>query len=411
MNYKKRYITKLLIESINVFPVVVLSGARQTGKSTLIQNEEPFSSWQYITLDDLDVLRVALRNPEELLSLSDNLVIDEIQKAPTLMSAIKKAVDKNRKRRFLLSGSARILLMKKVSESLAGRAIYLDLLPFTLGEILEIPFSNWLEQFLNTGEINLKEKLSHILNSFKNSTLKKLIFKGLLPPLIEIEEENKVCVWWQGYIKTYLERDLRDISEISNLPDFKKILELLALRNASILKQSEIARDAMISNATCGRYINTIEETSLISRIRPYSKNIAKRLIKAPKIIFLDTGMCSNLAGYRSSDEIEETYLGRLLESFVYLHLKILADYNNGEIMYLRTLGGKEKEIDFIVKKGKNLVAIEVKHSKTISYKDIENILFFKNEEKDFFGGIIVYTGDEILKLADKIYAIPWFLL
>lgn len=408
LKYKKRYLSKRLAECANIFPVIVLSGARQTGKSTLIQNEEPFCNWQYVTLDDIDALSMAIKKPDDLVNLSKNLVIDEVQKAPKIINSIKKAIDKDKSRRILLSGSARILLMKQVSESLAGRAIYFDLLPFSIGEYFEKPFVNWLDHLFETSSLPVNQ-LSCILPT--KITLSKLLYKGMMPPLFALDDESYIRTWWQSYIKTYLERDLRDVSEISNLPDFKKMMELLSLRNASILKQSEVARDCKISQATCGRYINTLEETSLITRVKPYSKNISKRLMKSPKIVFTDTGLCTSLAGYKSSEEIENEFLGKLFESLVYLNVKTYAEFSDAEIMYLRTMGGKEKEIDFIIEKGRKIIGVEVKFSRTISYQDIENILFLKNETANFVSGLLVYDGKEVIKLADKIYAIPWYIL
>ena len=149
ISYKKRKLADLMRQSLNVAPVIVLSGARQVGKSTLLLNEPPFKKWVYFSFDDPALLHFARSNPEELLNSGSNLVIDEAQKAPELFSCIKLAIDKNRTRRFVLSGSANLLLMKKISESLAGRAIYFELLPFSLSEYKEK--SSWLSDFIITG--------------------------------------------------------------------------------------------------------------------------------------------------------------------------------------------------------------------------------------------------------------------
>lgn len=404
--YKARWIADKLRDAINFSPVVVLSGARQTGKSTLLQNEPPFKDWHYITFDDLDVLDMAVKRPDELLSVSKNMVIDEVQRGPEFLNAVKKAIDKDRDRRIVLSGSAKLLLMKDVSESLAGRAVYLDLMPFSLYELAEKKNSGWLETFIDRGEFILSSQAY-----FDGKDIFELLFRGFLPPVTFLQKEQHISEWWKGYIKTYLERDLRDIAEISYLPDFKKMMQLLALRTANILKQSDIARDGGLSHSTTGRYINTLEQTGLFTRLMPYSKNISKRLIKAPKGFLLDTGLICSLCGFNTAESIPDGFRGALFESFVFLNLSVIASLISAEVMYFRTQGGKEREVDFIVERGNKIIGIEVKLSDSASVRDIENLLFLKDEVNNFSGGLLIYTGSEIKQLASNIYAMPIYLL
>jgi uncharacterized protein len=408
-DYKPRWLADKLRMAAEFSPVIVLSGSRQTGKSTLLNNEPPFNDWSYVTFDDLDSLALAQRRPDEILNISKKLVIDEAQRAPQFLHAVKKAVDRDRSRRIVLSGSAKFLLMKKVSESLAGRAVYYDLLPFSYGELNRRPYnSGWIGEFMETGVLPFINRKKDLPGKETPGRLGFGLFRGFLPPVASLKKVEHIAAWWKGYIKTYLERDLRDIAEIAYLPDFRKMMELLALRNANILKQSEIARDAGLSQATAGRYINILEETNLIARVRPYSGNVSKRLIKSPKIIISDPGLAASLAGYSNVDGIPPQFFGALLESYVFLNLAAAAGLIDAEVMYFRTQGGREREVDFIVEKGKTIMAVEVKSAKTVSAGDIENLLFLKDATSRFACGLLIYAGDEIKQLSGNIYAIPW---
>jgi predicted AAA+ superfamily ATPase len=406
--YKPRWLAGRIREAIEFSPVVVLSGARQTGKSTLLRNEPPFREWRYVSFDDLDILSLASKRPDEILSLSKNMVIDEAQRSPDFIYAVKRAVDKDRTRRIVLSGSANLLLMKTVPESLAGRAVYFNLMPFAHAEYLERKKENWFLHFLEKGELPSLQMKGYVSSHEIREDIAFSLFRGFLPPVIFLKKESHISMWWKGYIKTYLERDLRDISAISYLPDFKKMMELLSLRTASILNQSEIARDTALSQATAGRYINTLEETNLFLKIRPYSKNISKRLIKSPKIFVLDPGLAASLAGHSSSSMISQQFKGSLLESFVCLNLMARAALHDGQVCYFRTQGGKEKEVDFIFEKNNKIAGIEVKLSDSISVKDMDNLLFLKDISDRFIGGLIIYSGREIKQLGKNIFAVPW---
>jgi hypothetical protein len=409
--YKPRWIADKLRMAAEFSPVVILSGARQTGKSTLLRNEQPFKDWHYITFDDLESLALAQRRPDEILDISQHMVIDEVQKAPKFMHAVKKAVDKNRSRRIVLSGSARLILMKKVSESLAGRAVYYDLMPFSFGELMGTRNYGWVNKFMETGKLPSMDIKYYMPHQEAPGSPAPNLFRGFLPPVAFMKKEEHISAWWKGYVKTYLERDLRDISEIAYLPDFKKMMELLALRTANILKQSEIARDAGLSQATAGRYINILEETSFLVKVRPYSKNISKRLIKAPKLVLTDPGLAASLAGYSSPDSISAPFMGALLESYVFLNLTAIASLIEGNVMYFRTQGGREREVDFVFEKGNEIMAVEVKLAKTVSVGDIENLLFLKDASKSFACGLVVYSGKEIKQLAQNIFAVPWHVI
>jgi predicted AAA+ superfamily ATPase len=402
-HYKPRWLAERLREAISFSPIVVLTGARQTGKSTLLQQESPFKSWRYLNLDDLDVLAMANRRPEELCALSNHLVIDEVQRSPGLLLAVKRAVDKDRRKRFVLSGSANLLLMKKVSESLAGRALYFDLLPFSWGEETEADFPQWPSALLEHKPVQRNSSAEPLPDSS--------LFRGSIPPVTFLSKETQISAWWNGYIRTYLERDLRDLSQITNLPDFRKMMGLLAMRCGQILKQSEIARDAGLSHSTAGRYINLLEISGLLVKLKPYTKNISKRIVKSPKVYFIDPGLVCALAGFKRATQIPNDFKGALFESFVFLNLLAYASMVGGDLYYFRTQGGKEKEIDFILEMNGNLIAIEAKYSSRVGFRDAKNLFFLKELLPNFAAGLVIYNGPEALTLGENIYAVPWFWL
>jgi hypothetical protein len=361
--YKTRWITPQLVDAVEFSPIIVLTGARQTGKSTLLRNEAPFKDWPYYTLDDLDVLEMAEKAPKELAALHERMVIDEVQKAPQLLPAIKLRIDENRNRRYVLSGSAHLLLMKAVSETLAGRALYFELLPFTLGEEAGRPLPGWLLE----GRF---DKIPSPSGNTAEAVATENLFRGSLPPVTFLNKPRQAAAWWEGYIRTYLERDLRDLSNVSNLPDFRKIMALLAARTAQILNAADIARSVQISQATAGRYISLLETSGLFAKLQPFSRNIAKRMVKSPKIFSLDTGLACSLTRIGTPQRIESSYRGQLFETLVFQNLCAVASAGSGRLYYLRKQGGLEREIDFILESSKGLIAVEVKSSHTAGLKD-----------------------------------------
>lgn len=406
ISYKKRKLADLMRQGLNTTPVIVLSGARQVGKSTLLLNEPPFNKWAYFSFDDPGVLDLARTNPEELLSSDKNLVVDEVQKAPEIFPYIKLLVDKDKTRHFVLSGSANLLLMKKVCESLAGRAIYFELLPFSLSEYKQK--SSWLCDFISCDFSPPQD----IGSQDKSEDLKFFLFRGLIPPVTSFTSCLEISLWWQGYIVTYLERDLRDLSQIANLSDFHRFMEVLALRCANILKQNEAARDAGISTSTASRYVNLLETGNIFYRLRPFFKNIPKRLIKAPKGFFMDTGLICALAGFKDANSIPDRFYAQLFENFVFQNLYSLSINLGGRLYYFRTLGGKEIEVDFLLEIEKRIIAIEVKYKSKISFSDANSLLKLgKILDNDVIGKIIIYAGDKIDKLPGNISLVPWWMI
>lgn len=396
--YKPREIAKILVESLKNMPVVVLSGMRQTGKSTILLNQLELKNRQYFSFDDFNVLEAARMNPEEIVSSTQPITIDEAQKFPEILSYIKKAVDKKRRPgQFLLSGSSNFLLLKNIAESLAGRAIYLTLRPFTYREVFGIT-----------------KKMPALIYFLKNNKFSKVevkpikwgnIVKGGMPSVC-LGEVGNPDIWFRGYEQTYLERDIRSLSQVGDLVSFRNLLKLVALRNAQILKQSELARDAKLNVMTTARYLALMETSCIIHRMLPYLRNRSSRLIKSPKIYLSDSGLAYYLAGIRNlgpnetlSGALWENYVAQNLESILSVHLP------GTEIAYWNIQG--RYEVDFILEIGKETVAFEVKSSSRWQEKDLVGLKAYLNSSKNCRAAILLYNGKEILKLGDKMWVVP----
>ncbi|NPV76486.1 MAG: ATP-binding protein [Anaerolineae bacterium] len=406
-NYVPRWITPLLQQALEDMPVLVLTGARQVGKSTLLLNEQPFRNFRFLSLDDFDVLRQAQEQPEALWAGSDRVILDEVQKAPHLLPAVKRAVDQSPRRiKFVLSGSANLLLMKRVSESLAGRAVYCVLDPLTLGEINQSPPPDLIRNILSGNwpkEGHLDKPLPDALPGIQ---------RGLMPALLRLNTAPSWVRWWDGYVATYLERDLRQVAQIDALVDFRRLMELLALRSGQMLNQSDLARDAGLSQPTAHRYINLLETTHLFKRVPSYASNRTTRMLKAPKAYWNDTGLAVFLAGYFQEEELRKAReLGNFFESFIYHHLHVLAQLMTppARLYHWRTQTGQE--VDFVLEFGRKVVAIEVKRTGRPGYGDANGLNAFLSHHPDAAGGLLLHGGTEIRRLGERILAAPWTMV
>ena len=402
--YRPRRIVPLIREAVEDHPVVILTGARQVGKSTLLKQEKPFSEWRYVNLDDFDALRQAERDPTALWAGVDRVVVDEVQKSPVLLSAVKQSVDQRRMRkRFVLSGSANLLLMQKVSETLAGRAVYFTLFPMTVGEVQDRPMTSMLAEFFN-GKFPDEQAVRGV-----DETPATHMLRGFMPPLLTLSSAQAVIRWWEGYVSTYLERDLRQMSQVESLSDFRRVMEALALRSGQMLNQTEVSRDIGVSQPTVHRYINLLEASCLLIRLPAFSRNRTKRLIKTPKVFWVDPGLASYLAGLHEIAGLEASReVGGIFETMALLHLEAAGQLMipRPRISYWRTVTGHE--VDFVLEQGKRILAIEVKRTSKPRYEDAESLRSFLKEYPETAAGLLVHAGREILRLDKKIAAVPW---
>lgn len=405
--YLHRYAAGLVERALEVSPVVVLMGARQTGKSTLVQ-AEPFSAGRlYLTLDDVSVRDRAATAPDDFLRSAPRLIIDEVQREPDLILAIKRAVDGDRPRRpgrFVLTGSANLLLMKRVSETLAGRATYVTLWPLgrreklglgRLGlwsELLESPVQDWYD-LVRRQEVPWADWRAEARQG------------GYPTPAVELDSDDARTVWFDGYVRTYLERDLQDLAAIDNLLGFRRLMRAACLRLGNLVNQAELGRDTRIPRPTVHRYLNLLETSYQLVRLEPYAVNRTKRLIKTSKLYWSDPGLALHLSG-----EVEPT--GFHLEDLVLVDLLAWRDAQvpRPEILYWRTT--TDLEVDFVIEHRGALIPIEVKAGSRPGPGDLRALQVFRAEYPDLFrGGLLLHTGEETQWLSDRILAAPWHRL
>lgn len=390
-----------LVERLGVMPAVVVTGARQTGKSTLVQELLP-GSRRFFSLDDLDALDLARRNPGELLAGAGPITIDEVQKAPDLLQEVKRAVDQDlRPGRFLLTGSANLLLMSQISESLAGRASYLTLWPMTHREQQGAGRGGIWEELLQSDSEDWPDLLA--AGPDDPQDWRQLARRGGFPrPALRLDAASEREIWFDGYVRTYLERDLSDISSVAALPDFRRLMRMTCLRIGQLVNQTELGRDAALSQPTVHRYLNLLETSYMLVRVPAYAVNRTKRLIKSPKLYWGDTGLALFLAGGQPQ--------GAHLENIVLNSLLAWRDARPGpmDIFYWRTASGEE--VDFVIEAGDDLLPVEVKSSARTRLRDGEHIRTFRSEYgEQARAGLVLHDGREVKWLTPNVLAAPWW--
>jgi predicted AAA+ superfamily ATPase len=386
-----------------VLPVTVLTGARQTGKTTLAKAVEP--SRPYFTLDELAVLDQAGRDPESLLAARP-VILDEVQRLPQLLLAVKRAVDERRRPGdFILTGSANLLLMGKVADTLAGRAIYLELPPFCPVE--------WQQR---EGALAPLEQLFSAEFDWRQwpdepGDWQSWLLRGGFPPALQINSESDRNLWYEAYIQTYLERDLRQLSDVASLPDFQRVMALAAQRTGRLLNQADLGRDAGLSHATTHRYLNLLETGCLLTRIRPLATNPSAALVKAPKLLWADCGLAASLAGIRSSAGIRNRMdAGFWLEQTVFQTLQTwrALEPQRRRLHFWRDRAGRE--VDFIIEKDHQLVALEIKTGSQVTTGDAAGIRAFRESLKvktSLVRGVVLHAGKARPLDAEDV-ALPW---
>jgi len=397
-----RLVTSSMVERLSVMPAVVITGARQTGKSTLAQELAPQNRC-FFTLDDLDVRDAAKRDPEILVGGSQPITLEEVQREPSILLAVKRKIDEHRRPgQFLLTGSANLLLMGRVSESLAGRASYLTLWPMTRREQRGEGRCGLWDEIINSNDEDWLDVLSD--QKSEPEDWKALALRGGFPtPAVELKTAKERTIWFDGYVRTYLERDLQDISAIEALPDFRRLMRAACHRLGGLVNQTELGRDVALPQPTVHRYMNLLETSYMLVRLPAYSVNQTKRLIKAPKIFWSDTGVALYLA------ETSEPG-GEHLENLVLTDLLAWRDsrLERAELFYWRTQIGEE--VDFVIESGGRLLPIEVKSAERVRLSDAKNLRIFRDEygEQSRFG-LLLYAGTETKWLASDVLAAPWW--
>ncbi|MBL8730031.1 MAG: ATP-binding protein [Planctomycetes bacterium] len=399
-----RTVGAALRERLRVMPAVVVTGARQTGKSTLVEHLVP-GRRHYRSLDDIDVLDTARRHPEVLVDGDEPVTLDEVQREPRLLLAVKRAIDRDRTPgRFLVTGSANLLLMQKVAESLAGRASYLTLWPMTRREQQGLGRCGSWEELLAAPDKQWRDVLA--ANPDEPADWRAQARRGGYPtPAVAMRTQAERAIWFDGYIRTYLERDLQELAAISALPDFRRLMRAASLRLGQLLNQTELGRDVALPQPTVHRWLNLLETSYQLVRLPAYAVNRTKRLIKSPKLYWSDTGVAMHLAEATETD-------GAHLENLVLQDLLAWRDarLERAELCYWRTASGEE--VDLVIETGGSLLPIEVKASTRPRLADAVHLRSFRQEYgKRARAGLLVHTGSTLEWLAPDVLAVPWWRL
>ena len=400
----RRNITTNILDALEDTPVVFLRGARQTGKSTLVQmlTDGQYPA-HYVTLDNAGILSAASSDPAGFIAgIKKPVVIDEVQRVPELFLSIKEDVDRHRQPgRYLLTGSADVLTVPRVSDALAGRMEVLTLWPLSLGEIK------------GNGEniVNLlfAEGFPYCLYEDTSFDWPSALIQGGFPEPLQ-RSANRRFAWFESYITTILDRDIRDLSQIQDLAVVPRLLKLLAWRMASLHNQSEISRSSGIANSTLSRYMALLKTTFLVQEIPAWASNLGKRLVKAPKIFMVDTGLACHLLGLDQKRlQQEKEIAGRVFENFVALELIKHASWSNKYVRPYHFRSQIGQEVDIVLEdQGGNIVGIEVKLSATLSPQDFSGLKLLREHlGKKFVRGVLIYTGNEIVPFAENLHAVP----
>lgn len=383
-------------------PAVVVTGARQAGKSTLVRDLAG-ARRRYWNLDDWEVLDLARRSPDVFVQGSEPVTIDEIQREPDLLVAVKREIDRRREPgRFLLTGSSDLLLMRNVSESLAGRSSYLTLWPMTRRETLGAGSCGIWSHLLQNRDADWVDVLAG--HSVPRDDWQSLAGRGGFPtPSLHMRMAREREVWFEGYVRTYVERDLRELSVITGLSDYRRLMRAVCLRIGQLVNQTKLGRDVGLAQPTVHRWLNLLETSYLLVRVPAYAANRTKRLIKSPKFYWSDTGLAMHIA---QEHEPRDAHLENLVLNDLLAWRDIRLD--RAGIFHWRTVGGAE--VDFVIETADGLLPIEVKATARPRLKDASNLRLFKQEYgEQTRSGLLLHTGDDVGWITPDVLAVPWW--
>jgi predicted AAA+ superfamily ATPase len=402
-----RNISKQIAIAAQDTPVILLHGARQSGKSYLAhQAAQDVFHTDYVTLDDLTALGSATRDPAGFLNgLGDRAVIDEAQRVPNLLIAIKASVDRDRRPgRFLLTGSANVRSLPQFSDALAGRVEILDLWPLSQGELNSVQ-DNFLDAVFADDFADRARKVAGAVD------WQPLALAGGFPEVVLRRDGARRTAWFDAYLQTILTRDVRDLVNIAGLAEMPHLLSLVAERASGLLNHADLARDAGVSLPTLRRYFALLHATYLIRTVQPWFTNRAKRLVKTEKLYLGDTGLLAYLADMRPDRFQKHPRMrGALLENFVFLELMKQRGWSDTrpQVLHFRTHDGQE--VDFVLEApgGRRIVGVEVKAAASVSPADTHGMVALSElAGDDFVRGVILYGGDTVVPIRENIHAVP----
>jgi predicted AAA+ superfamily ATPase len=392
-----RTLSKKLVVLARKFPVVSITGPRQSGKTTLTQMV--FQNHDYVSLEDPDEREFALKDPKGFLKrFAKGLILDEIQRAPDLLSYIQGIVDRDDSPgKFILTGSQQFHLMNKVGQTLAGRTAIVTLLPFSLNELLGKPS----EDPLNIATLPSKREKPPF-------NMEEMLYTGFYPRIHDKKLDAQD--WLSAYYRTYVERDVRDIANIGNLETFQRFIRLCAGRTGQLLNHSSLAADCGVSHTTVRNWISILQASFIIHLLLPHHANFSKRLVKSPKLYFLDTGLLCYLLRIREAEDITmHAMKGAIFETFVVSELhKTFA--HRGEVpplYFWRDRTGHE--VDIVIDTGKKLIPVEVKSGETVDSSLFDGLKYFTSFGSPASATGALICGGEASYQRENFVVRPWY--
>ncbi|MBX5298111.1 ATP-binding protein [Rhizobium sp. NLR12b] len=397
-----RFVERRADEALSDTPVVLIIGPRRAGKTTLVKKMGT-SERTYITLDDQTVLEAARNDPVGFIRGLDQAIIDEVQRAPDLLLAIKKSVDEDyRPGRFLLTGSANVLTLPKVADSLAGRMETIQMLPLARAEI-----AGNSPSFL---EGLFEGKLKNQPNAVVGDDLVQLVLLGGFPEALSRESERRRQDWARSYLTSILTRDLRDIADVEKLTELPKFVRLLAEHSGQLVNYSQFGASINVSHKTGQRYVGLLEQVFLITTVQPWFTNALKRMVKTPKLHFVDSGLLATIRGL-SFDRVkaDRGMFGALLESFVFSEVQKLMTASDLRVAAHHFRDRDGREVDVVLERDDGMiVGIEVKASATVKTGDFSGLKALAEAAGDRFAyGVVLYDSTDIVPFGDRLAAAP----
>lgn len=401
-NLYPRWIGPRLAEAMADTPAVLLAGPRQTGKTTLAR-QVAAAGLRYLTLDDQLTLMSAREDPVGMIRSLDCAVIDEIQRAPQLLLAIKKSIDEDRRPgRFLLTGSANLMALPTVADSLAGRMETLLLLPLSQSEI-EGRAVNWLDSVF-AGQIPTPATVDN-----RNNLIERVLHGGYPEAMTRTTARRRIA-WCRQYIDAIIQRDVRDVSGIEKLDQLPRFLRALAQTAGQMCNYSQLGGQVGLDSKTAAKYISVFEQMYLLKRVEVWARNRLNRVVKSPKLQFIDSGLLSTLLEL-TSEEVRQNRVrfGNVLETFVFGELLKNTTTADGDyhLMYYRDT--EKVEVDVVIENALGqLVGVEIKAAATVQEGDLRGLKKLSGLAGDQFKmGVLLYDGDETLPMGNNIWAAP----
>jgi hypothetical protein len=404
MDLYPRFIRPRLMDALADTPVVLIHGPRQCGKTTLARQVGEPAGFAYFSFDD-DVQRAAAQTDPVgyIADLPPRVILDEIQRVPELFTTLKAAVDSRREPgRFILTGSANVLLVPKLADSLAGRMEILRLHPLAQPEIAGAP-SNFLAGLL-TGQFK-----AGIAGRRMGRDLAERVATGGYPPALKRSSARRRAIWYRDYAETLVQRDIRDLARISQMDALSRLLTLAAGQTARLLNVSDLAAPFQVSRGTIREYVTLLSRIFLLEELPPWHSNRLSRLIKTPKLHLGDTGLACALLGLDAGALWNDrAVFGQILETFVYQELKRQAGWLDDAVSFSHFRDKDKTEVDLVLECAGRIAGVEVKASSTVTGDDFKGLRKLQQAvENRFAAGIVMYDGEAVVPFGNQLYAVP----